>query len=166
MLSGSNHSSSRPRRSASSTSEIRFRLLLFFLWLPDPSSDWYCAVYPRDRYNSPMHQSEDGSGNQRKNSNNRKRISDVLLAERLGLDEEWLDPDNIVHLPQSLPQTLPQGGGRKMSVAEVRDLEKYLDNMVTGGCHRSVLYWCLEQLGPKSDRARAGEVRIAVLHDD
>jgi hypothetical protein len=58
-----------------------------------PCMTTLCGAGHRIQYNSHMRQSKEGPGNQRKHSEDRKRISDVLLAERL--NEEWLDPENI-----------------------------------------------------------------------
>src|ERR1700686_4992539 len=99
-----------------------------------------------------MHQSKDGAVNQRKDSTTRKQISEALLAELFCLDKEWLDPANVIYLPEALPLELPQNGGRKISTSDVRDLKRYLDDLVARGCHRQVLYWCMEQLGPDADR--------------
>ena len=101
-----------------------------------------------------MRKSKEGSDDKKKASDARNRIAELLLAERLSLHVEWLDPGNIA----VLPQTLPQGGGRKLSPTDVKDLEKYLDGFVRSGCSLRVLYWCLERLGPQADRKRAGEV--------
>jgi hypothetical protein len=83
----------------------------------------------------------------------RKRISEQLLIERLLLDEEWLDPDNVhVQFPTCLPKRILKG----KKPLEIREIEKELDQLVEHGCHRGVLYWCLARLGPREDWLRLG----------
>jgi hypothetical protein len=90
---------------------------------------------------------------------NRRHISEVLLAERLGLDDEWVDPDNI----RQLPTKLPPGGWRKRTSTESFDLNGYIEQLVKAGCHRQVLYWCLQQMSRAANKVRMGAVRKAVL---
>jgi hypothetical protein len=102
------------------------------------------------------------SGDKKKVSDDRKRISEVLLAERLHLNEDWMDSENIANLPQ----TLPPVGGRKLSPGEAKAVEKQLALLVACGCRRPVLYWCLERLGPEADDERKGKVRYLVPGED
>jgi hypothetical protein len=109
-----------------------------------------------------MRQSKQRSSTKKKAVDDRKRISDALLAERLGLDDDWMDLENIA----DLPGTLPAVGGRKMSPPEVKEVEKLLALLVACGCRRPVLYWCLEQLRPEADERRKGKKRHLVLAED
>ncbi len=83
----------------------------------------------------------------------RKRITEVLLIDRLGLNGEWADPDN---LPKSLPNKLSGNIAEKLPQSDKVEIEEELDRLVAVGCRRGVLYWCLQQLGPEQDRLRAG----------
>jgi hypothetical protein len=93
-----------------------------------------------------MRKSKEVPDDRKKASDARNRIAEVLLAERLGLSDDWKDPDNI----PDLPQTLPPVAGRKMSPGEAKEVEKQVTLLVACGCRRHVLYWCLERLGPGS----------------
>ena len=88
---------------------------------------------------------------------NRKKIRMALLAERLGLEDEWKDPDSI-----ALPSALPQGEVRKMSRAQEIEMDGWLDELVSIGCQKRVLYRCLQQIGPTADRRRAEGGLISV----
>lgn len=88
---------------------------------------------------------------------NRKKISEALLAERLGLTDEWQNVENL-----SLPVSLPPSGKRKTSKAESFDLKRYIDELGTLGCDRQVVYWCLEQTGHTVEMARMGAMRRGV----
>jgi hypothetical protein len=93
---------------------------------------------------------------------NRRRMMELLLMERLGLEEECLDPGFIADLPEAPP--VPD---QKIQPGKwLAEVEKHLDQLVKGGCKRRVLYWCLERLGNMADRARAGEVRHSEAFDD
>jgi hypothetical protein len=109
-----------------------------------------------------MHKSKEVSGNRKKASDDRKRIAEVLLAERLVLNEDGMDLESIA----DLPETLPANGGRKMSLPEAKEVEKQLALLVECGCRRSVLYWCLAQLGPEADERRKGKERYLVPAED
>jgi hypothetical protein len=89
----------------------------------------------------------------------RKRISEQLLIERLLLDEEWLDPANV-HV--QFPTRLPKRVRKDKKASEIREIEKELDRLVKHGCHRGVLYWCLERLGPR-ELAPVGRQRDATV---
>lgn len=108
-----------------------------------------------------MRKSKAGSDDKKKASGARNRIAEVLLAERLGLSDDWKDPDNI----PDLPQTLPPVAGRKMSPGEAKEVEKLLSLLAACGCRRPVLYWCLGRLGPEADKVRKGQVKYLVPGD-
>jgi hypothetical protein len=67
----------------------------------------------------------------------RRKIAGVTVQDRMGLDEEWLDPDTTVDLPTELPEFEGQG----LTPIDREDLEKYLDRLEEGGCNRGILYW-------------------------
>jgi hypothetical protein len=99
-------------------------------------------------------------GNKTKASADRKRIAEVVLAERLGLDDDWMDLEAI----PDLPQTLPSVDGSKP--ADEKEAEEELTILVSRGCRRPVLCWCLEQLGTEADERRKGKVRRLVPAED
>jgi hypothetical protein len=109
-----------------------------------------------------MRKSKKAPDDKKKASDDRNRIGEVLLAERLGLSDDWKDPDNI----PDLPQTLPPVAGRKMSPGEAKEVERQLGLLVACGCQRHVLYWCLAQLGPDADERRRGKERHLVPAED
>lgn len=82
----------------------------------------------------------------------RKRIAERLLRERLGLDEDWLnrDEDGTAHLPSALPRFLTQS----LSRPALKALEQDLDQLVGAGCRRQALYFCLAQLNPEAGWSR------------
>lgn len=90
----------------------------------------------------------------------RKRIDDVLLRDRLGLDEDWLnrDEDGVPHLPSALPRFITHQGRER-----VTELEVSLERLVAAGCRRKVLNFCLQQLSPGAERLRHGQEWESVL---
>jgi hypothetical protein len=108
-----------------------------------------------------MRKSKKVPADKKKASDDRNRIAEVLLAERLGLSDDWQDPDNI----PDLPQTLPPVDGREVSRDEAKEVEKQITALVACGCQRPVLYWCLERLGPEADKVRKGQVKYLVPGD-
>jgi hypothetical protein len=95
--------------------------------------------------------------------NSRKKIAEQLLIERLGLEQDWLDPDDV---RKDFPTRLPKSPPNKLTPADVRDLEKRLDQLVAHGCHRGVLYLCLRELEPRTQWLRKGGKEIPPLEDD
>jgi hypothetical protein len=84
----------------------------------------------------------------------RKKTAELLLEERLGLSEDWLnrDQDGAVHLPSALPEYLT----KKRSKQELKSLEEDLHRLVAAGCRKQALYFCIAQLSPEAERFRAG----------
>lgn len=80
----------------------------------------------------------------------RRKIAGVTVQDRMGLDEEWLDPDTTVELPMELPEFEGQG----LTPIDREDLAKFLDRLEEGGCNRGVLYWCLGRLGETEGKAQ------------
>jgi hypothetical protein len=93
----------------------------------------------------------------------RKKIAEQLLIERLGLEQDWLDPDTI---RKDFPTRLPKRLTNKLTPADVRDLEKRLDQLVAHGCQRGVLYLCLRELEARTQWLRKGGKEIPPLEDD
>jgi hypothetical protein len=108
-----------------------------------------------------MRKSKARSDDKKKASDDRNRIGEVLLAERLGLSDDWKDPDNIPDLPQAIPPV----AGCNLSPGEAKEVEKQVTLLVAFGCQRPVLYWCLERLGPEADKVRKGQVKYLVPGD-
>jgi hypothetical protein len=92
----------------------------------------------------------------------RKRITEQVLIERLSLDKEWLDPENIhVHFLDQLPESIRKQKGPTL----IRDVERDIDRLVAHGCHRGVVYWCLERLAPEEEQFRLKGAATPVLED-
>jgi hypothetical protein len=84
----------------------------------------------------------------------RKKIAERLLRMRLGLDEDWLTPDDEdkAHLPAALPRFITH----ECSEREIEELETDLDRLAAAGCRRGVLIFCLRQLSPGAKEIQAG----------
>jgi hypothetical protein len=90
---------------------------------------------------------------------NRKAISEALLAERLGLNDLWIErwEENGAWREESCaPDQLPGFLRDKLEKDEVKEVEDKVDQLVAAGCQRPVVYFCLEQLSPASDWIRSG----------
>ncbi len=93
----------------------------------------------------------------------RKRITEQVLIERLSLDEEWSDPENIhVQFHDRLPESLQND----KFPAVIREIEQDVDRLVARGCHRGVVYWCLERLLPEEEQLRLKGAPTSVLDED
>jgi hypothetical protein len=101
-------------------------------------------------------QQTDPSGEIKKE--NRQRVSEALLVERLGLGDEWQDPGNF----GDLPTRLPPSGWYKPTKAESFDLKQSIEQLGTLGCDRRVLYWCLWQMSHAANKVRMGSVHETV----
>jgi hypothetical protein len=91
----------------------------------------------------------------------RRRVSEVLLIHRLGLENDWLDPDDIANLPTKLPKS----GWRKRTAAENSDLKRYIGHLAAVGCNRQVLYWCLWNMSRAAHELRMGAVQKSILKE-
>jgi hypothetical protein len=89
---------------------------------------------------------------------NRRRVSDALLIQRLGLEDDWGDPNDIADLPTKLPKS----GWHKRTVAETSDLKRHIGHLVAVGCNRQVLYWCLWHMSRAAHQLRMGAVQKSV----
>lgn len=103
----------------------------------------------------------------------RKRISEALLADRLGLNEDWIErwEERGEHREELLaPDRLPGFIGKKYEKgqirrdeSEVKGVESEVERLVAAGCQRRVVYFCLAQLSPEATRFRAGFERESVF---
>ena len=80
----------------------------------------------------------------------RRKIAAVTVQDRMGLDEEWLDPD----APIQIPAALPEFTGQNLPTSDRKDVLECLRPLEDGGCHRGVLYWCLARLGEREIKPR------------
>ena len=98
----------------------------------------------------------------------RKRISEALLADRLGLNEEWIErwEDRGKIREESLPDKLPAFIHKNYRKGEIEDIEREVERLVTAGCRRQVVYFCLAQLGPEAKWFRAGGERTPVFRNE
>jgi transcriptional regulator with XRE-family HTH domain len=90
---------------------------------------------------------------------NRKGISEELLAEVLGLNESWIDrleENGVLREEFSALNQLPEFIRTILNEDEVKNVKLRIDQLVSAGCRRSVLYFCLDQLSPSSEEIRAG----------
>jgi len=92
----------------------------------------------------------------------RKKISEAVLADRLGLNEEWIDYEDQkggLEWESFAPDDLPQFIRCKLESAEIKDVERNVKRLVEAGCCEPVIYFCLEELSPEADQRRSrGEV--------
>jgi hypothetical protein len=100
----------------------------------------------------------------------RKRVEEALLAERLGLHDDWVERWEQggewlegslapAELPQFIRDTLGRGNDYDEVEGHIRRLEK-------AGCRRPVLYFCLEELSPDAAAMREGRRRKLVPRND
>ncbi len=96
----------------------------------------------------------------------RKRISETLLADRLGLNEEWIERWEVGgkwREESSAPDHLPSFILKNYRKGEIEDIKSEIDRLVAAGCRRQVVYFCLTQLSPEAVWLRAGGEREAAL---
>ncbi|SPE25277.1 hypothetical protein SBA5_490054 [Candidatus Sulfotelmatomonas gaucii] len=90
---------------------------------------------------------------------NRKAISEALLAEKLGLNDSWIErwEENGAWREESCaPDQLPEFIRQKLNRGELKEVEEKVDQLVAAGCQRSVVYFCLQQLSPAAEWSRSG----------
>ena len=118
--------------------------------------------------NIPMRSPSTKTAKTRKKDPN--KISEVLLADRLGLGEEWIEKteDNAGNwVEDSLaPDDLPQFIRSEHTPAEIMEVKRAVQRLVAAGCRQSVLYLCLEELSPEAEAIRAARRRVSVLGKD
>lgn len=89
----------------------------------------------------------------------RKAISEALLADRLGLNEPWIErweENGIWREESSAPTELPRFICEKLQKGEIKDAQHRIDQLVAAGCQKAVIYFCLEQLSPAAEWIRSG----------
>jgi len=100
----------------------------------------------------------------------RKKVEEALLADRLGLDDEWVArgeqggkwvEESIA--PTGLPQFIRDTVGRGNDYYEV---EGHVKRLVEAGCRPEVLYFCLGELSPDATAIREGRRRRSVPGED
>ena len=99
----------------------------------------------------------------------RRRVEEVLLKERLGLGDEWIErwEQGGKCFEESLaPAGLPPFIRATLSPGKVARVENHLDRLVAAGCRRPVLYFCLEELSPDAVAVREGRRRRPVAEED
>jgi hypothetical protein len=90
----------------------------------------------------------------------RRMVEDVLLAERLGLNDEWVErwEDGGKWVEESLAlDGLPPFIRTALGRDKVYDVEGHLKRLVKAGCLRPVLYFCLNELSPEAMANREGK---------
>ena len=111
----------------------------------------------------------------------RKRMSDVLLEERLGLDHDWVERweegDGRLREESLAPSELPKfieariertaKLGRTAKTVqnkleaelaikkETQHVNTAIDQLVAGGCCQPVVYYCLQELSPEAEDNRS-----------
>jgi hypothetical protein len=87
---------------------------------------------------------------------NRKKITDLLLREKLALDEDW------DQLPGQLPSFIPP----LLGAANMDLLEKHMKRlMMDAGCRQEVLWFCLGQLDPSAAKDSPGRTYVTIRKD-
>lgn len=96
---------------------------------------------------------------------NRKAISEPLLADRLGLNEPWIERWEVGGTwreESSAPAQLPKFITNDLNKREVGEVQHRIDQLVAAGCQRVVVYFCLQQLSPASEWLRSGGLHKGV----
>jgi hypothetical protein len=96
----------------------------------------------------------------------RKRISEALLADRLGLNEFWIErwqQNGKWREESGAPDQLPDFIRKNRKKPEIEDIESEIERLVTAGCRRQVVYFCLAQLSPEAAWFRAGGESVPVF---
>ena len=99
----------------------------------------------------------------------RLMVDEVLLAERLGLCEEWVDRSEQggEWKEESLARDeLPPFIHAAVGQYKVYDVEGHIRRLVEAGCLQPVLYFCLEELSPEAAAVREGRRRRPVPGED
>jgi hypothetical protein len=96
----------------------------------------------------------------------RKKISEALLADRLGLNEAWIERwekggnwKEESSAPDRLPDFIRKNHNKE-------DIAGEIDRLVAAGCQRRVVYFCLTQLCPEAAWLRAGGERKPVFRKE
>jgi hypothetical protein len=96
----------------------------------------------------------------------RKKVEEALLADRLGLNEPWIErwEENgewreESHAPDRLTDFILSNRKKR----EIEDVETDIQRLVAAGCRRQVVYFCLAELSPDATWLRAGGERQPVF---
>jgi hypothetical protein len=87
-------------------------------------------------------------------------VEAVLLADRMGLNNEWVRQreEGGKCVEESLaPAGLPPFIQTTLRRDKVYRVEDHINRLVAAGCRRPVLYFCLEQLSPEAAATREGK---------
>jgi hypothetical protein len=99
----------------------------------------------------------------------RKRISEALLADRLGLNEEWIESweeRGKLREESGMPDELPAFIRKNYKEEEIEEIGREVERLVAAGCRQQVVYFCLAQLGPEATRLRAGVEKKPVFRNE
>lgn len=99
------------------------------------------------------------------NKIDRKKIDEAVLAERLGLDEPWIErweQDGKWIEKSCAPDQLPEFIRSTHTETEIKDVEAVIDWLVAAGCSRPVIYFCIDMLSPSAEEIRSGREWTAV----
>ncbi|MFZ3330289.1 MAG: hypothetical protein WA197_06630 [Candidatus Acidiferrales bacterium] len=99
----------------------------------------------------------------------RKRISEALLADRLGLNEEWIErweERGKIREESHMPDGLPAFIHMNYKEGEIEEIKSRIERLVAAGCRQQVVYFCLAQLSPETTRLRAGVEKQPVFRNE
>jgi hypothetical protein len=105
----------------------------------------------------------------------RRKVEEALLADRLGLYDEWVlkqeDWSEVDEGYQILKESIAPAGLPPFIRATLRqdkvdDAEGHIKRLVGAGCRPEVLYFCLEELSSDSEAVREGRRRRSVPGND
>jgi len=94
-----------------------------------------------DRYNSGMAERKRAQG-AKSILNDKRRIAQRLIGERLGIEHDW---DDAAETPAT-PGIIPDYGEPKLSVKEAFAIEGLITTLINLGCNPYVVYWCIQQM--------------------
>ena len=99
----------------------------------------------------------------------RRRVEEALLAERLGLHDDWVvrREQGGKWLEESLaPDRLPPFIRATLGQDRTYEVEGHVRWLEKAGCRRPVLYFCLQELSPDAAAMREGRRRKLVPGND
>src|SRR5271157_5876703 len=95
----------------------------------------------------------------------RKRSGEALLADRLGLNEDWIErweDHGEWHQESFAPDQLPAFITEMFEPKELKEVKREIGRLVEAGCRKHVIYFCLAQLSPDAEFQRSGGERESV----
>ena len=99
----------------------------------------------------------------------RKKIDAAVLAERLGLDEPWIErweQDGEWNEKSCAPDQLPAFIRSTHTKAEINEVEADIHRLVAAGCSGPVIYFCIDMLSPSAEEIRSGREWTAISGKD